>query len=35
MKDGKAFIERTLCYGCSLCEQVCPFDAISQKGGAL
>lgn len=35
MKDGKAFIERTLCYGCSLCEQVCPFDAIYQKGGAL
>lgn len=34
MKDGRAYIDRSLCYGCSLCEQVCPFEAIAQKGGA-
>lgn len=29
-KDGKkAAIDETLCTGCSLCEQVCPFKAIS------
>lgn len=25
---GKAFIEPSLCYGCSLCAQVCPYGAI-------
>ncbi|MDD4801949.1 MAG: indolepyruvate ferredoxin oxidoreductase subunit alpha [Syntrophomonas sp.] len=26
--DDKVFIEPALCYGCSICAQVCPFDAI-------
>ena len=33
VKDGKAAIEHTLCTGCGLCTQVCPFHAISVKGG--
>lgn len=28
LKNGKPVIEPSLCYGCSLCSQVCPFDAI-------
>lgn len=28
VKDGKAVIDNTQCTGCSLCEQLCPFDAI-------
>lgn len=32
MKEGKAWIEPSLCNGCSLCAGICPFDAIS-KGG--
>ncbi|WP_028509720.1 indolepyruvate ferredoxin oxidoreductase subunit alpha [Ruminococcus sp. NK3A76] len=31
LKDGKVTIERSLCSGCGLCSQVCPFGAI---GGA-
>ena len=38
---GQAFIDTTLCSGCGLCTQVCPFKAISlgdqaseEKGGA-
>ena len=31
LENGKAHIEPTLCYGCGLCQQVCPFGAI---GGA-
>ena len=27
--DGKVIIDQSLCTGCTLCEQVCPFDAIS------
>ncbi len=27
-KDGKAFIDATLCVGCGVCEQLCAFDAI-------
>ena len=27
--DGKVVIDSSLCTGCTLCEQVCPFDAIS------
>ncbi|MBR1527988.1 MAG: indolepyruvate ferredoxin oxidoreductase subunit alpha [Oscillospiraceae bacterium] len=26
--DGKAGIDNTLCVGCGVCEQLCPFDAI-------
>lgn len=29
MKDGKAFIDPTLCVGCGLCKDLCAFDAIS------
>ncbi len=28
MKDGKARIDTTLCVGCGVCEQLCPFGAI-------
>ena len=37
---GQAFIDTTLCSGCGLCTQVCPFKAISRatvgtsEGGA-
>ena len=31
MKDGKARIDATLCVGCDVCSQLCPFGAI---GGA-
>ncbi|HEY5584932.1 MAG TPA: 4Fe-4S binding protein, partial [Ruminiclostridium sp.] len=26
--DGKIQIEPSLCYGCGLCTNVCPFNAI-------
>ncbi len=32
MKEGKAFIDPTLCVGCKVCAQVCPFEAIERKG---
>jgi len=28
LEDNKPVIEPSLCYGCNLCSQVCPFDAI-------
>ena len=28
LSDGKVVIEPSLCYGCTLCTQICPFDAI-------
>lgn len=28
--DGKVVIDKYLCTGCSICAQVCPFDAISK-----
>lgn len=28
MKDGKATIDTTLCVGCGVCEQLCPFGAL-------
>ncbi|MBQ4340783.1 MAG: indolepyruvate ferredoxin oxidoreductase subunit alpha [Firmicutes bacterium] len=33
LKDGKAFIEKSMCFGCSVCETVCPVQAISKAGG--
>ena len=30
--EGKVAIEQALCTGCGLCEQVCPFHAISTGG---
>ena len=32
MKDGKATIDATLCVGCTVCNQVCPFGAIEKEG---
>ena len=32
MKDGKATIDQTLCVGCTVCSQVCPFGAIEKEG---
>lgn len=32
MKDGKATIDQTLCVGCTVCNQVCPFGAIVKEG---
>ena len=31
IKDGKANIDTTLCVGCGVCEQLCPFDAIGHE----
>ena len=33
LKDSKAHIDSTLCVGCGLCVQLCPFDAIEKNGG--
>ena len=30
MKGGKAHIDSTLCVGCGVCEQLCPFGAIGK-----
>lgn len=30
LEDGKAYIEPSLCFGCSICSQVCKFDAIEE-----
>ncbi|MFA5141523.1 MAG: indolepyruvate ferredoxin oxidoreductase subunit alpha [Candidatus Woesearchaeota archaeon] len=30
-KDGKVFIDPSLCWGCSACSQVCPVSAISAR----
>ena len=32
MRDGKAFIDETTCYGCSICAQVCSVSAIGEGG---
>lgn len=32
--DGKAQIDPALCYGCDICLQICPFDAISVSDAA-
>ena len=31
MENGKAVIDRTQCAGCTVCAQVCPFDAIEKE----
>lgn len=31
MENGKAFIDRTQCVGCTVCAQVCPFGAIEKE----
>ena len=31
MKDGKAHIDKTLCVGCEVCGQLCPFEAIGKE----
>lgn len=32
MRDGKAYIEPSMCTGCTLCAQVCPVNAIEKAG---
>lgn len=32
MREGRALIEPSLCTGCTLCAQVCPFSAIEEGG---
>ena len=32
MKDGKTEIDQTICTGCTVCAQACPFGAISRVG---
>jgi TPP-dependent indolepyruvate ferredoxin oxidoreductase alpha subunit len=32
LTEGRAEIDPTLCWGCGVCEQVCPFDAIRSTG---
>ena len=31
LKDGQASIDQNLCVGCTVCAQVCPFEAISKE----
>lgn len=31
MKDGKASVDPTLCVGCGVCQQLCPFDALCRE----
>ncbi|MDO4481132.1 MAG: indolepyruvate ferredoxin oxidoreductase subunit alpha [Bacillota bacterium] len=33
LRDGKVFIEKSMCFGCGICETVCPVNAISKEGG--
>jgi len=32
-RKGRAFIDRFLCNGCTLCEQICKWGAIKEKNG--
>ena len=32
MKNGKAHVDATLCVGCGVCDQMCPFDAFESTG---
>lgn len=34
IRDGKPAIENSLCVGCGLCAQVCPFEAIGGEANA-
>ena len=34
MREGRPAIENSLCTGCGLCSQVCPFNAIGGAGDA-
>ena len=31
LAKGKAEIDKTLCVGCDVCTQLCPFDAIERQ----
>ena len=31
IKNGKAHVDATLCVGCEVCEQLCPFDAFESE----
>ncbi len=31
MKDGRAFVDNTLCTGCGVCRQLCRFDAFASE----
>ena len=31
VQDGRVYIEESLCFGCNLCAQVCPVQAIARK----
>lgn len=31
VRDGKAFIDDTQCVGCTICAQICPFEAIKKE----
>jgi indolepyruvate ferredoxin oxidoreductase alpha subunit len=33
LRDGAVYIEPGLCFGCGLCEAVCPVQAIGKPGG--
>ena len=30
-RDGRAFVDRSLCTGCTLCSQICPADCIRKE----
>jgi Pyruvate/2-oxoacid:ferredoxin oxidoreductase delta subunit len=32
MQDGKLAVDRERCFGCGLCVDVCPTDAIEMHG---
>ena len=33
LREGKPYIEPGMCFGCTLCEAVCPVSAIGRPGG--